>query len=147
MPRKVPQDLVRGGLIGCAEVVPGVSGGTVALVTGVYGHLITSTGHVVSAARAGLTGGPGAAAEHLRRARWSVVVAVLVGMVVALLVATTVLEPVVTEHPVGSRAVSFGLVLVSVVVPARVVGRWSRRRRPSRSARSSCPASLGPSCC
>lgn len=111
--------------MGCAEVVPGVSGGTVALITGVYGQLIDSAGHVVSAVRAGLTGGPRAAREHLRRAHWGVLVPVLAGMVVALVIASSVLEPLVTEHPVGSRAVFFGLVLASVVVPARMVARWS----------------------
>ncbi|MEZ0494072.1 DUF368 domain-containing protein [Kineococcus sp. TBRC 1896] len=126
--RRVPLDLVRGGLMGCAEVVPGVSGGTVALITGVYGQLIDSAGHVVSAARAGVTGGPRAAREHLRRAHWAVLVPVLAGMAVALVVASVVLEPLVTEHPVGSRAVFFGLVLASVVVPARMVGRWSPAR-------------------
>ncbi|MFB9377094.1 DUF368 domain-containing protein [Kineococcus gynurae] len=126
--RRVPLDLVRGGLIGCAEVVPGVSGGTIALVTGVYGHLIDSAGHVLGAARAGLTAGPRAARDRLRRAHWAVLIPVMVGMVVALLVATTVLEPVVTEHPVGSRGVFFGLVLASVIVPLRMVSRWSPAR-------------------
>ncbi|WP_380174432.1 DUF368 domain-containing protein [Kineococcus sp. DHX-1] len=126
--RRVPLDVVRGGLIGCAEVVPGVSGGTVALVAGVYGDLVDSAGHVVSAGRSALTAGPRAAREHLRRVRWPVVVPVLAGMVVALLAATTVLEPVVADHPVGSRAVFSGLVLASLVVPARMVGRWSPAR-------------------
>ena len=33
-------DCVRGALIGIAEIIPGVSGGTIALIVGVYGVLI-----------------------------------------------------------------------------------------------------------
>lgn len=43
---------VRGFLIGLAELVPGISGGTVALITGVYEQLLSSASHVIGAARA-----------------------------------------------------------------------------------------------
>src|SRR5690625_6096495 len=54
--RLIPLDLVRGFLIGSAELVPGVSGGTIALVTGVYDQLIDSAAHVVLAAKRLVTG-------------------------------------------------------------------------------------------
>ncbi|MCZ2839769.1 DUF368 domain-containing protein [Modestobacter sp. VKM Ac-2985] len=113
--------------MGAAEVVPGVSGGTVALVVGVYGRLIDGAGHVVTALRLALTGRWAAARTELNRAHWSTIVPVLVGMVVAVLVAARLLEPLVEDHPVGARAVFFGLVLFSIVVPARMVGRWAGR--------------------
>ena len=31
---------IRGVLMGSADIVPGVSGGTIALITGIYGHLV-----------------------------------------------------------------------------------------------------------
>ncbi|WP_432504248.1 DUF368 domain-containing protein [Kineococcus arenarius] len=123
--RRLPADVVRGALIGSAEVVPGVSGGTLALVTGVYETLIGGAGHVVTAARYAVTGPRSQVRAELARVRWSVVVPVMVGMAAAVVVGSSVLEPLVTEHPVGSRAVFFGLVLASLAVPARMVGRWS----------------------
>ena len=33
---------IRGVLMGSADIVPGVSGGTIALITGIYGHLVES---------------------------------------------------------------------------------------------------------
>ena len=48
-PAQVALDVVRGALIGTAETVPGVSGGTVALMTGVYEVLLTSAGHAIAA--------------------------------------------------------------------------------------------------
>ena len=38
----MPFDFVRGFLMGLVELVPGVSGGTIALVTGIYDDLIAS---------------------------------------------------------------------------------------------------------
>ena len=33
---------IRGVFMGSADIVPGVSGGTIALITGIYGHLVES---------------------------------------------------------------------------------------------------------
>ena len=113
--------------MGAAEVVPGVSGGTVALVLGVYGRLIDGAGHVVTALRLSLIGRRERAREELRQVHWPTVVPVVAGMAVAVLVAARFLEPVVDGHPTGARAVFFGLVLASIVVPARMVGSWAPR--------------------
>lgn len=113
--------------MGAVELVPGVSGGTVALVLGVYERLVDSAGHVVTALRLALTGRRAAARSELARVHWSTVVPVLAGMVLAVVVAARLLEPLVTEHPVGGRAVFLGMVLGSIAVPARMVGRWSWR--------------------
>lgn len=113
--------------MGVAEVVPGVSGGTVALVLGVYERLIDGAGHVVAALRLAVTGRWTSARDAVKQAHWTTIVPVLVGMVVAVLVGARLLEPVIEDHPVGARAVFFGLVLVSIVVPVRMVGRWAPR--------------------
>ena len=126
--RRLPLDVGRGMLMGAAEVVPGVSGGTIALITGVYETLIDTAGHTVTALRRLVVLDARGAGEELARGRWRVVVPLLAGTVVALLVGAALIEPVLEEHPVGSRAVFLGLVLASLVVPASMVGRaWSPR--------------------
>lgn len=120
-------NLVRGALVGAAEAIPGVSGGTIALVTGIYESLINSAGHVVSGAKDLVRGRRSEAAAQFRQAQWGVVIPVLIGMVAGLLTAAKLIEPMVTEHPQGSRAVFFGMVLVSLVVPFQMVrqsGGW-----------------------
>jgi putative membrane protein len=123
---------LRGALIGAAEVVPGVSGGTVALVLGVYERLIDSAGHLLSALRLLVLGLPrgrgfGDARSELRRVDWSVVVPVLIGMAVTVVALARVIEPLLEEHPERARALFLGLVLASIAVPAAMVGRWGRR--------------------
>lgn len=137
-PGLLPLDLARGFLIGTAELVPGVSGGTVALVTGVYEELIASASHVVAAGRRLVTGPdrwPSARAE-LRRTDWLLVAPVVAGMATAVLTIAGLMEGFVADHPELARGLFFGLVLVSLVVPLRMLpgglsGAGVHRRSPA----------------
>lgn len=120
-------NIVRGGLIGAAEVVPGVSGGTVALVIGIFEDLINAAGYVVTAARLAVSGSGAEAARVLRLARWRVVVPALIGMVTAVILGAKILEPLIADNPVEARALFAGLILASLLVPYRMVGRWRGR--------------------
>jgi len=118
-----PIDLARGFLIGSAELVPGVSGGTVALVTGVYEDLIASASHVLGAARALVLGPDRKAAclRELRRTEWRLIVPVLAGMILAVLTIAGVMSTFVTDHPELARGLFFGLVAASIIVPIRML--------------------------
>jgi len=123
-------NVLRGGLIGTAEVVPGISGGTVALIIGVYERLITSAGHVVSGIRMAAADAPrgrglGRALGEVRRADWATVFAVLIGMLAAALVAAKVLAPLIEQEQQRAYGLFFGLVLASLWVPYSSGGqRW-----------------------
>ncbi len=124
---------VRGAAIGVAEAVPGISGGTIALVTGVYERVIASAGHVVSAIRyaaSDLPRGRGGirARQQLRQVHWEVVVPLLIGMLPGLLIAAKTLEPLLTDYPEQTRGLFLGLVLASVLVPVSMVGAPWRRK-------------------
>jgi putative membrane protein len=119
--------VIRGALIGTAEAIPGVSGGTVALVTGVYEAVISSADHMVSAVKALVTD-RGRARAEFAAVRWDVVLPLLVGMVPALVMALRFLGPALEEHPVQMRALFFGMVAASLVVPITMIdGRWRWR--------------------
>ncbi|OYC95910.1 DUF368 domain-containing protein [Microbacterium sp. Yaish 1] len=126
-------DAGRGALIGTVEIIPGVSGGTVALIVGVYETLIDSAGHlargVARAAADGVRGrGLTRACAEFAAVRWSVVLPVGFGMIAAVLAASAVLAPIIEAEPVASRALFAGLILASLVVPIRMVGgRWRIR--------------------
>ncbi|WP_286217364.1 DUF368 domain-containing protein [Paraoerskovia sediminicola] len=123
---------LRGGLMGTAETVPGVSGGTIALMVGVYETVLKSAGHLLSGVRMGVTDvirrrGTARAAEQLRQVAWAVVIPLLVGMAVALVVMSSLMEGWVEEYPVQMRALFFGLVLASLWVPYSLASSASRR--------------------
>ena len=117
-------NLLRGALIGVVETVPGVSGGTVALVTGIYDELIDAGHHLTLAARRLLTGPDRRAGmqEHLRAVSWVLVLPLLIGMAAAVLTVAGPVAALVEAHPQTMRSVFFGLVLGSVLVPMRLSG-------------------------
>lgn len=135
-------NLVRGALIGTAETVPGVSGGTVALMTGVYEDILTSAGHLIGGIRLAITDGLrgrglGASRAEFARVRWAVVIPIGIGMVIALVSMAHVMEGLLEDHPETMRALFLGLVVASLAVPLRhsiespgragSPGRWSVR--------------------
>lgn len=125
-------DLLRGAIIGVVEVIPGVSGGTVALLIGVYERLLGSASAlvrgIVRAVVDPLRGrGLAAARTHLTQVEWRLVLPVGLGMMLALVTAARIVEPLLDEHPVTSRALFAGLIVASLVVPARMLGRWRVR--------------------
>lgn len=123
-------DALRGGLIGFAEVIPGVSGGTIALVVGVYDTVIGSAAHLVRGVAVAVRDalgrrGMSRARGHLAQVRWGVLIPLVVGMAAAVVIGARVIAPLVEDHPGPTRAVFAGLILASLVVPIRMVGRWS----------------------
>lgn len=132
-PTRTLLDLVRGGFIGLVEIVPGVSGGTVALIIGLYETLIDSAGHLARGLVRGIADplrgrGTERARQDLGAVQWGVVLPVVAGMAVAVVIAARLLAPVIEEHPEAARAFFAGLILISIAVPARMVGgRWRGR--------------------
>lgn len=124
--RSAPASAVRGGLVGAAESVPGISGGTVALVVGLYDDLIDAAGQLLHALRELVTGlvrrrGVGPAVRALRAVDWALLVPVLAGMAVVLLLSLRLIAPLLESNPVPVRAVFFGMIVVSVAVPLRLM--------------------------
>ncbi len=124
---RVVFDLLRGALIGVAEIVPGVSGGTIALIVRVYHSIIRSASGVVR----GLVG---VVVPSLRRSKpwseveWLRIIPIVVGMFVAIFVAAAIVEPLLDAYPVQARAVFAGLIAMSLVVPITMVGsRWGAK--------------------
>lgn len=112
-----------GLLMGSADVVPGVSGGTVAFIVGIYARLIDSIGHGASAlgriARLDLT----TARNHLAAIEWSLVLPLGVGIVSAILVASAVIPDLIEEYPAQMRALFLGLIAASIVIPWRRIAQ------------------------
>ena len=129
-PARTLLDVIRGALIGVVEIIPGVSGGTVALIIGVYETLVESVGEFVHGAVALVLGplrgrGTAQARGHFGRVRWDVVIPLGIGMLLALVVAARIVAPLVEQYPQAARAFFAGLILVSLRVPYRMVGeRW-----------------------
>lgn len=108
--------LVTGAAMGTADLVPGFSGGTVALVAGIYPRLIANiraSAHVVSLVlRLRLRALP----DALRALDWSFLIVLLVGLVGAAFTLASTLDRLLEDRPIVMSAVFLGLVLGAAVV-------------------------------
>jgi putative membrane protein len=117
---------LRGMLIGTAEVIPGVSGGTVALIVGVYDHIINGISHLVRAVGFLLRAQPAEAGKQLREIKFTMLLPILFGMILAILTTASILEPLLVAEPEIVRAAFAGMLVASLYVPIRLVGRGFR---------------------
>ena len=108
-------NVVRGGLIGLAETVPGVSGGTVALVTGIYTRAIASAKHLTDIPKAVVTRSDVRA--EVRQVDWWLLLAVGVGMLLMVFSVAGIMADFVTDQPVYSKALFMGMIAMSVAIP------------------------------
>ncbi|MDE2888503.1 MAG: DUF368 domain-containing protein [Gemmatimonadota bacterium] len=113
---------LRGVCMGAADVVPGVSGGTIAFVTGIYEELIYSIRSVDRRFAALLLGFR--FGEALNRVRWRFLGAVLAGILLAVVTLARGIQWMLQHQPDLIWAFFFGLVAASVLVVRKRVVAW-----------------------
>jgi putative membrane protein len=120
--RKDLKHLAQGFLMGGADIIPGVSGGTVALILQIYERLVTAI------SRFNLT-----LVTHLRRGNWTGAAAyvdlrfiIYLGCGIAIGVGglASVMRYLLEHHLQPTHSAFFGLILASSVLVARMIGRW-----------------------
>lgn len=119
--------VLHGLLMGAADSVPGVSGGTMALIVGIYGRLLSSIGHGFRAILALIRFDREAIRLHLRGVEWALVVPLAAGIGSAIVVAANFVPDLLEERPAESRALFLGLVAASLAVPWREIREPGRR--------------------
>ncbi len=116
--------VLRGIFMGAADIVPGVSGGTMAFILGIYEELIDSIRMVGQPefikAALGLR-----LREALDMLNWKFLLAVATGIFIAVFTLAHALEWLLVNQPVFVWSFFFGLVLASVFVVSRRIDRWT----------------------
>jgi len=114
---------IRGVLMGAADIVPGVSGGTVAFITGIYDTLLNSIRSFdLKCLQMVLRGQFSEAWSHVNG---SFLTALLLGIATSILTLARVVSWLLQDYPVPLWAFFFGLVLASALVLLRQIKRWS----------------------
>ncbi len=114
---------LKGFAMGTANVVPGVSGGTIALITGIYSRLVACISAFAT---------PGIWKEFFRgdfKSWWqkvdgSFLAALFVGLAVSILTFAKVVTWSLGEYPVITWAFFFGLIIVSTVFMLYDIKAW-----------------------
>ncbi|MFP4031482.1 MAG: DUF368 domain-containing protein [Desulfococcaceae bacterium] len=114
---------LKGVAMGAADAVPGVSGGTVAFITGIYETLVDSIRSFNGDAVRLLTRGEFAALW--RHVNGGFLATLLAGVGTSILLLSRLLLYLLDHQPELIWSFFFGLILASVLVVSRKVGRWS----------------------
>lgn len=114
---------LKGMGMGAANVIPGVSGGTVAMITNIFERLINAIKSFdVTALRLIMKG---RIRECIAHTDLYFLVAVFSGAVVSVFSLAKLLGFLFDTYPVNVWSYFFGLILASVYFVGRTVGRWS----------------------
>ncbi len=116
-----------GFAMGVAEVVPGFSGGTVALVAGIYERLVVAVRTAVHGLALLLRGRVRPAAAALLSVDWVFVIVLGTGMLLALFTAARPLQRLIEDYPAEVSATFLGLVLGAALVAVRHLHHPSAR--------------------
>ena len=114
---------LKGLCMGTADIIPGVSGGTIALITGIYQQLlqaIKSADMKMVALLLKFDMKGALAAVHVR-----FLMALFLGIGVAIVSLARLMNYLLHTHPVFIWSLFFGLIAASVLVVGRYVSRWS----------------------
>ena len=111
-------NFLRGVLIGIAEVIPGVSGGTLALITGIYSRLLDNIDLLFKSLRQ--ISHPKIMARNLKALEWKFLLPVFIGMAIALITTASFMEGLLESNPIELRAVFAGLVAAGIYIPYKM---------------------------
>ena len=114
-----------GLLMGGADIIPGVSGGTMALVVGIYERLVGAIsalfrGVVLLLRGKGLDG-----FAAIRKVEWGLILPLGAGIATAIVLASIVITHLLEAYPAQCNGLFLGLVLASIAIPALRVSRWT----------------------
>ena len=114
---------LKGLAMGAANVIPGVSGGTIALITGIYERLINAIKSCdITAARLLMKGQWSECWKHIDGTWLSVL---LGGVAISIISLARLFEYLLERYEQFTMAFFFGLILLSIVYVARGVQHWN----------------------
>ena len=116
---------LKGCAMGMADVVPGVSGGTIAFISGIYEELLDSIRSVDATALRLLL--RFRLAEFWRHINGRFLLPVLLGIAVAIFSLARLMTYLLTNHPIAIWSFFFGLIVASALLVAKQIGRWDWR--------------------
>ncbi|TVP88306.1 MAG: DUF368 domain-containing protein [Pseudomonadaceae bacterium] len=113
----------KGMAMGAADLVPGVSGGTVAFITGIYERLLgaiaaCTPSRLLSMLRGNLR-------DSWQAIDGTFLVVLLAGIFTSIATLARLISYLLAEHPILIWSFFFGLILISIPLVGRTIERWN----------------------
>ncbi len=129
-PKQLLAVYIKGMAMGAADVVPGVSGGTIALIAGIYERLINALSsigpHLWSVFRQ--QGGAKGLLAVWRQVDATFLLCLLLGIATSIVTLAGIIKGLLDNQPLLIWSFFFGLVVATVVILLTEIKRWSLAR-------------------
>jgi putative membrane protein len=113
---------IKGIGMGAADVIPGVSGGTIAFITGIYEELVNSIKSINIRALKLLFSGK--FREFWKSINGTFLLSIVVGIGISIFSLAKGLKFLLDNYPVAVWSFFFGLILASAIYVARSIRKW-----------------------
>ncbi len=114
---------LKGFAMGAANVIPGVSGGTIALLTGIFNELIESLNSLMSVSTWKLLF-KGDLRGFWKTIHGTFLLWLAIGVILSVFSLAKLMEYVLAHHPVQTWAFFFGLIIVSAIFMLSDIKGW-----------------------
>ena len=116
---------IKGACMGAADVIPGVSGGTIAFIMGIYDKFVASLAAInAEAVKLFFTG---KFKEFWRHINGGFLLSLVVGIGVSVISLATVMQTLLSDFPIQTWAFFFGLIVASSIFILRGIPGWGLR--------------------
>lgn len=116
--------IIKGIAMGAADVIPGVSGGTIAFITGIYEELIDSIKSVGSKSFLLLFKKNGIV-QFLEAINAKFLFSVILGIAISFISLAKLMQYLLTYHPIFVWSFFFGLIVASVWFVGKTIEKWN----------------------
>ena len=114
---------LKGIAMGIADLIPGVSGGTIALITNIYEDLISSINHVNAKEILGLFGVN--RKDSWQKMNGPFLLPLFLGIATSILFLSSIIGFFLEHHAIALWSFFFGLILASSILICKDVKQWS----------------------
>ena len=116
---------IKGACMGAADVIPGVSGGTIAFIMGIYDEFVGSIASINAEALKLLF--KGEIRKFWKHINGNFLVALVAGIGVSVVALAGLMQYLLSSHPIQTWAFFFGLIIASSIFILRGISGWKLR--------------------
>ena len=113
---------VKGACMGAADVIPGVSGGTIAFITGIYDEFVGSIARIDAEAVKLLF--KGKIRDFWNHINGWFILSIILGIGTSVVALAGLMQMLLSDHPIQTWAFFFGLIVASSIFILRGISGW-----------------------
>ncbi len=116
---------IKGICMGAADVIPGVSGGTIAFMTGIYEDLVGSINAINAEALKLLF--TGKVKQFWKQINGNFLLSLIIGILISVMSLAKLMQYLLNFHPIQTWAFFFGLIVASSIFILRGISGWKTK--------------------